>query len=159
MLFLFPSPPLVVEKTRKRMGKAFLHWSSNHEVLFLKKFYSYFETLKFWPKLVLHRLSQEQLNLGLSRFSFQETELAAGFPQMETGMLHGPWAVRYLGELVPTGSLAAASKSSSCLPLLTFWLKALAPLFCPYLHLTVICWKFWVGFFWYAVWTAWAVSF
>lgn len=41
--------------------------------------------------------------------------MAARFSQMETGMLHGPWAMRYLGELLPTGSFAAVSKSSSCL--------------------------------------------
>lgn len=157
-MFLFPSSPLVAEKARKRMGEAFLHCSSKHEVLFLEKFNSCFEPPKFWPELVLHCLSWEQLNLGLSRFSFQETDLAAGFPQMETGMLRGPWAMRYLGELVPTGSSAAASKSSSCLQCYSPFGWRHQPL---YSALTCVS-PASVGshcLFWCAVWTAWAVAF
>lgn len=42
------------------MGKAFLHLSREYEILFLEEFCSYFELPKFWFKLVLCCLSQEE---------------------------------------------------------------------------------------------------
>lgn len=41
------------------MGEAFLHLSSEYEILFLEEFCSYFDHPNFWPKLVLHCLSLE----------------------------------------------------------------------------------------------------
>lgn len=60
---------------------------------------------------------------------------------MEAGKLHGPRAARYLGELAPTGSLAASSKLSPCLLLFALQLKTPAPPVCPYLYLTIAHWK------------------